>query len=310
MNPKIKRSARLSPSLAQTPADLSTPPSGPAGPAEGPPGEAKLSNSSKAQWLVKVGGKQILWTLLPILAVMAVWQVVAMMKIIPAAFFPPLEKIFGAIFELSGNGVLWSDIGLSMYRLAISVVIGILVGTTVGLIMGTNRIVERSLLPIMNFGLAVPGIALVPLAILIFGLSDLTLIAILIIEVIWVTMLNTWTAVKSVEQRYIDAALTMGTRGTEMFLKVLLPGALVGIIGGYRLAFSRGWRILVAGEMLTGVAGGLGYRIFEAREYFRSDIVYGGILVIGLFGLLLDRVILRSLESVTIERWGAVRKLK
>ncbi|MBX3093468.1 MAG: ABC transporter permease [Cryobacterium sp.] len=270
----------------------------------------KQSTSSKVTWLLSTGGKQLLWTLIPIVAVGAIWQIVATAKIIPAAFFPPLEKIFGAIFEMGANGTLWTDVGMSMYRLAISVVVGIIIGTSVGLVMGTSRIVERSLLPIMNFGLAVPGIALVPLAILIFGLSDLTLIAILIIEVIWVTMLNTWTAVKSVEQRYIDAARTMGTKGVEMFVKVLLPGALVGIIGGYRLAFSRGWRILVAGEMLTGVAGGLGYRIFEAREYFRSDIVYGGILIIGLFGLLLDRVILRSLEAATVERWGAVRKLK
>lgn len=271
---------------------------------------ADIGVGAKLVWLGRTGGRQLLVTAIPIAVAMAIWQGVAMSGVAHPALFPPLERIFSAIGEMAARGTLWTDIARSMYRLVVSVGIGIVVGTSLGLMMGTRAFFERAFTPLMNFGLATPGIALIPLAILWFGLTNMTIISILIIEVILVTMLNTWSSVKSVDQRLIDAARTMGCRGSELFRRILLPGSLVGIIGGYRLAFSRAWRILVAGEMLAGVAGGLGYRIFEARQMFRADMVYGGILIIGVIGLLLERVVLRSLEAATVDRWGAVRELK
>lgn len=270
----------------------------------------ELTLGAKVTWLVSHGARQVFLVLAPIAAAMLIWQVVAMTGAFHRSLFPPLQDIFAAIGEMAARGTLWRDIFSSMQRLVISVGIGAIIGTSLGLAMGTKSWVERSLMPLMNFGLATPGIALIPLAILWFGLTQTTIVSILIVEVILVTMLNTWSAVKSVDQRLIDAARTMGTRGSELFRSVLLPGSMVGIIGGYRLAFSRAWRILVAGEMLAGVAGGLGYRIYEARQFFRSDMVYGGILIIGLIGLFLERVVLRSIEAATVERWGVVRELK
>lgn len=270
----------------------------------------ELRLAEKAAWTTRSAAKQALITAIPVVIVLGIWQAIAMSGSMHPALFPGLEDIFAAMLELAERGVLWSDIARSGYRLAVSVAVGIVVGTSIGLAMGINRIVERMLVPLLNFGLATPGIAFIPLAILWFGLNDFTIISILIIEVVLVTMLNTWTSVKSVDQRLIDAARTMGVHGTELFYRVLLPGSLTGIIGGYRLAFSRSWRILVAGEMLAGVASGLGFRIFEARQLFRADIVYAGIIIIGILGLILERVVLRTLESATVERWGIVRELK
>jgi ABC-type nitrate/sulfonate/bicarbonate transport system permease component len=90
---------------------------------------------------------------------------------------------------------------------------------------------------------------------------------------------------------------------------VLIPAALPSIISGYRLAFSRCWRILIVAEMLVSVSSGLGYRIYWAREFFHSDIVYGALFVVGFIGLLIERVFLRTLEVMTVERWGTMREL-
>lgn len=262
----------------------------------------------RAVWVAQTAGRQVILTALPVMVVLAGWQALAMSPYAHPALIPPLQDIFTAMVRQAELGILWMDVRGSMVRLFISVGIGIPIGTFIGLTMGFSRWAERFFAPILNFGLATPGIALIPLAILWFGLTNMTIISILILESIWVTMLNTWTAVKSVDQRLMDAARTMGVRGFPLFLRVLLPGSLPGIIAGYRLAFSRAWRILVAGEMLAGVGDGLGFRIFEARQMFRADVVYGGILVIGFLGLLLERVILRTLEAVTVERWGMVRE--
>lgn len=265
---------------------------------------------TRALWATRRVGRQVVGTATPIIVFMALWQGVALSGIMPKAFFPGFGAMFTAIAGEAADGILWTDIGSSLYRLIISVFVGAVIGTGIGLLMGAKKWAEVALVPLMNFGLATPGIALIPMAILWFGLTDLTIISILIYEVVLVTVLNTWTAVKSVDQRLIDAGRTMGCTGPEMFLRILLPGALAGMMAGYRMAFSRAWRILVAGEMLAGVAGGVGYRIFEAQQFFRADMVYGGILIIGIIGLLIERVVLRSLEMATIDRWGAVRELK
>ena len=262
----------------------------------------------KAVWLVLIGLRQAVLTAFPLIVVLLGWQLLAMSPWTHPALVPPLQDIGTALVGQAQSGELWTDISGSMGRLFVSVIVGIPIGTLIGLLMGSNKWAERFFAPILNFGLATPGIALIPLAILWFGLTNMTIVSILILETVWVTMLNTWTAVKGVETRLIDAALTMGVRGFPLFGRVLLPGSLAGIIAGYRLAFSRSWRILVAGEMLAGVGNGLGFRIFEARQMFQADVVYGGILVIGFLGLLLERVILRSLEVATVERWGMVRQ--
>jgi ABC-type nitrate/sulfonate/bicarbonate transport system permease component len=116
--------------------------------------------------------------------------------------------------------------------------------------------------------------------------------------------------VKSIDLSLIRAGRAFGASGPSMFWRVLFPAALPSIITGYRLAFSRAWRILIVAEMLVSAAAGLGYRLYWARELFQTDVVYAGLLVVGTAGLLLERVVLRTLEKVTVERWGTVRELE
>jgi ABC-type nitrate/sulfonate/bicarbonate transport system permease component len=161
----------------------------------------------------------------------------------------------------------------------------------------------------MNFLLAIPGTAMFPLSMIWFGLTELAITSILMYEVALTVMLNTWTGVKTVDVSLIRAGRAFGVSGFSMFWRVLIPAALPSIIAGYRLAFSRCWRILIVAEMLVSVSAGLGYRIYWAREYFNSDLVYGSLFVVGVVGLLIERVLLRTLEVMTVERWGVMREL-
>ena len=184
-----------------------------------------------------------------------------------------------------------------------------IIGTVLGVLMGYFRLWERALVAPMNFLLAIPGTALFPLAMIWFGLTDFTIISILIYEVALTVMLNTWTGVKTVDMSLIRAGRAFGVSGLSMFRRVLIPAALPSIIAGYRQAFSRAWRILVVAEMLVSVSAGLGYRIYWAQEYFNSEVVFGSLFVVGIVGLLIERVFLRTLEMMTVERWGVVREL-
>ena len=251
----------------------------------------------------------LLSTVLPIVAIMVLWEVAVRLSHVPPAILPPLSDIFAAIWNMAYTGALWVDIGATLGRLVKSAVAGMIIGTVIGVLMGYFRIWERALVSPMNFLLAIPGTALFPLSMIWFGLSDLAIVSILIYEVALTVMLNTWTGVKTVDLSLVRAGRAFGVSGFALFYRVLIPAALPSIITGYRQGFSRAWRILVVAEMLVSVSAGLGYRIYWAREYFNTDIVFGSLFVVGIVGLLIERVFLRTLEVMTVERWGVMRSL-
>jgi len=254
-------------------------------------------------------GLNALTMLTPIAVIMLIWELTARFSGWPAAIFPPISDIFAAIYELAREGLLWQDVTGTLGRLFKSVIIGIFVGTLLGALMGYFKYWERAMVAPMNFLLAIPGTAMFPLSMLWFGLTELAITSILMYEVALTVMLNTWTGVKTVDSALIKAGRAFGVKGLGLFLRVLIPAALPSIISGYRLAFSRCWRILIVAEMLVSVSSGLGYRIYWAREFFHSDIVYGALFVVGIIGLLIERVFLRTLEVMTVERWGTMREL-
>jgi ABC-type nitrate/sulfonate/bicarbonate transport system permease component len=254
--------------------------------------------------------KNVAFTVLPILVIVVGWEVLVRVSNMPVAILPPLSNIFAATWAMAIEGTLWLDIGATLRRLFESAIIGIIAGTMLGVLMGYFKIWERMLIAPMNFLLAIPGTAMFPLSMIWFGLTELAITSILMYEVALTVMLNTWTGVKTVDLSLIRAGRAFGANGFSMFWRVLIPAALPSIIAGYRLAFSRCWRILIVAEMLVSVSSGLGYRIFWAREYFNTEVVYGALFMVGVVGLLIERVILRTLEIMTVERWGVMRELK
>jgi ABC-type nitrate/sulfonate/bicarbonate transport system permease component len=248
-------------------------------------------------------------TVLPLIGIMVLWEAAVRLSHVPPAVLPPLSNIFHAVWKMAYDGTLWGDIAATLGRLIESAVIGMTAGTVLGVLMGYFRLWERILVAPMNFLLAIPGTALFPLSMIWFGLTDFAIIAILIYEVALTVMLNTWTGVKTVDFSLIRAGRAFGASGLSLFLRVLIPAALPSIITGYRQGFSRAWRILVVAEMLVSVSAGLGYRLYWAQEYFNSDVVFGSLFVVGIVGLLLERVFLRTLEVLTVERWGVMREL-
>lgn len=251
----------------------------------------------------------VLSTIVPIVAVMLLWELAVRLSNVPPAILPPLSSIFAAIWKMAYEGTLWRDIGATLGRLFESAVVGMIAGTVLGVLMGYFRLWEKALVAPMNFLLAIPGTALFPLAMIWFGLTDFAIISILIYEVALTVMLNTWTGVKTVDLALVRAGRAFGVSGFALFWRVLIPAALPSIITGYRQGFSRAWRILVVAEMLVSVSAGLGYRIYWAQEYFNSEIVFGSLFVVGVVGLLIERVFLRTLEVMTVERWGVMREL-
>jgi ABC-type nitrate/sulfonate/bicarbonate transport system permease component len=176
-----------------------------------------------------------------------------------------------------------------------------------GIVTGRYRWVEDLLLPLVSIGNPIPGLAYAPLFVLWFGLGDIPAVLLVAFAAAFPIILNTWTGVRAVKEIWIRAAQAMGAADHQLFWKVVLPSALPYVLTGLRLGLARAWRVLVAVEMLTSVKLGLGWLIFGAREFLNTDVMLAGIAVIGIVGLLLEKLVFQKIEQLTVVRWGMMQ---
>lgn len=213
------------------------------------------------------------------------------------------------MFDEATNGYLFAHISTSILRLFISVFFALIAGTFVGVIMGASRTIEWIFVPVVNFFSTIPGIALFPATILFWGLTEKAVVITISFATCIPIILNTWVGVKTVNETLVNAARSMETKGLSLLFRILLPGSLPVVISGWRIGFARAWRVLLAGELLASPEMGLGVRIFDAQETLNSAVIYGGIIIIGFLGFAMERLVLRSLEVATVQRWGMLREL-
>ncbi|MFP6891261.1 MAG: ABC transporter permease [Nitrospinota bacterium] len=265
------------------------------------------SRASKIQFY----SRALIENMLPIVILLAIWEFVSWNEWVPPALFPRIWTIFNTIFEESfgPNGLLLNHIGTSILRLFISAFFALIAGTILGILMGASRTFEWMFVPVVNFFSVIPGIALFPATILFWGLTEKAVVITISFATSIPIILNTWVGVKTVNETLVHAARSMETKGVSLLVRVLLPGSLPVVISGWRIGFARAWRVLLAGELLASPEMGLGVRIFDAQETLNSEVIYGGIIIIGFLGFALERLVLRSLEVATVQRWGMMREL-
>jgi NitT/TauT family transport system permease protein len=152
-----------------------------------------------------------------------------------------------------------------------------------------------------------PAIALLPLALLWFGLGEKSLIFVIIHSVLWAVALNTHSGFMSVSPTLRMAGQNCGLRGISYVTQLLVPAAFPSILTGLKIGWAFAWRTLIAAELVFGVSsrsGGLGWFIFENRNQLEIPTVFAGLFTVILIGLVVESVIFRSIENVTIRRWG------
>lgn len=239
----------------------------------------------------------------PFVPLIIAWQIVAVLKIYPSYLFPSPLAVVSAFWDLVVSSALWTHIGNSLIRTVLGFSFGAGIALPLGLMMGINRPLSRYLSSLIVFFQAIPGLAWIPLVILWLGIGYAAVTFIIFISVFFPILINTIIGVRSIRSTVIEAARTLGASNLALLWEVYIPGALPSILAGLRLGFGFGWRALVAGEMIAS-SSGLGFMIFDARQYLRTDVVIVGMILLGLIWLVLDWAILRPIERKTVERWG------
>jgi len=155
-----------------------------------------------------------------------------------------------------------------------------------------------------------PAIALLPLAMLWFGLGEASLLFVLVNAVIWPFALAALSGFESVPETQRLVGRNYGLKGPAYVWYILIPSALPSLISGLRIGWAFAWRTLIAAELVFGVnsgQGGLGWFIFRARNELFTDTVFAGLATVILIGLLVEAVVFRGIESATVRRWGVMR---
>ena len=220
--------------------------------------------------------------------------------------FPTPWQVVTGTIELIRDGTLWQHIGASLFRVGCGFGLAVLVAVPLGLWMCWVNGAYLTLNPLFQMLRPISPIAWIPIAILWFGVGDVSPIFLIFISSVFPMVVQTTVGVHTIERRYLRAAANFGVSRATLFLQVVIPATLPQIIVGMRIGLGVAWLVVVAAEMIA-LRSGLGYLIIDSRNAGnRYDLVVAGMIIIGLIGLLLDGL-MRLLEGLKVVRWRYAR---
>lgn len=252
----------------------------------------------------------LLNALLGILLLLALWYLVAEIVIAwkGVAFPAPLDT-FTRLIELLGgeslyNESIYTHVGTSLMRwaagYALAVTVGILIGISLGIARKGHDI---GIIPVYILQM-IPGLAWVPIAVLLFGLGNVSTGFMIFMTALPPIALSTSSGIRGVQPNMVRAAEMTGASRPRIFFRVLLPASAMSVINGLRIGLANGWRVLIAVEMVVGVAIGLGYSIFQSRWSLDFEAAFVCIVIICVMGLVIEKLIFVVLEDKVRERMG------
>jgi NitT/TauT family transport system permease protein len=244
--------------------------------------------------------KTILPPLAVLIALIALWWVIVIQT--DSVIFPTPGQVVTGTLELVDDGTLWEHIGASLFRVGCGFGLAALVAIPLGLWMGRVDGAYITLNPIFQILRPISPIAWIPIAILWFGVGNLSPVFLIFIASVFPMIVQTAAGVHTIERRYLRAAENFGVSRYVLFRQVIVPAVLPEIIVGMRIALGVAWLVVVAAEMIA-LRSGLGYLIMDSRNAGnRYDLVVAGMIIIGIIGLILD-VVMRKLEGLKSVRW-------
>ncbi len=245
-----------------------------------------------------------------IIGVLVLYEIVARSGYFPAVLLPPLSKVAATLYASLIDGTMIQHAAATLYRVLFGMTLATIVAVPLGVLMARFKPVENFCLPLASALMPIPSLAWVPVFILWFGLGNTVAILIVFYASTFPILLNTWSGVRSVNPLWLRAAGAMGAGGQSLFWKVMIPAASPFIITGIRQAFLRAWIAVIGAEFLAASDFGLGWVIFDAKEFLNADLMLASLAVIGFIGFVFERVVFGSVEKATVMRWGMVRAAK
>jgi NitT/TauT family transport system permease protein len=231
--------------------------------------------------------RAVLLPLTVLIVAIAIWSALWLLQVFPPSVFPSPLAVAKGLGEEISTGRLPADLVASLFRVTTGFMLAVLLGIPVGLWLGNHVRSRLAFLPALNFFRSLSPLAWIPFAILWFGIGDLPAIFLIFMAC------------------FFPVARDYRFSGLELLTKVTLPAIAPQVITSLRVTAGLAWLVVVAAEMIAG-RDGLGFAIWDARNGLRMDLLVAGMIVIGVIGMVIDRVLMR-LTKIRSVRWGYER---
>ena len=245
-----------------------------------------------------------------LLTVVVAWQLYTVVGDVEPLMFPQFTDTLIALYDALANGSLVGKVLNSMQVLVIGYAVGLALAAAFTMFAVSTRIGSDFLSTITSMFNPLPAIALLPLAMLWFGLGTMSLVFVLVHSVLWAVALNTHTGFLAVSETQRMVGRNYGLKGVRYVAKILIPAAFPSILAGMKIGWAFAWRTLIAAELVFGTSsgeGGLGWFIYENSQDLQTAHVFAGLFTVILVGILVENVIFRNLELRTVMKWGMQR---
>jgi NitT/TauT family transport system permease protein len=254
----------------------------------------------------KTGAKSILF----VVAVLTIWKILFLLKLFPPLLFPEPEAVIKTLLQEIVEGSLLIKAGNSLYMVFAGLFMSLLlvfIFATLAMMSQAIHNLAKTLISVLD---PLPGIALLPLAILWFGIDQKAILFVMLHSIIWPVLLNILTGFETVPVIYKEMGMSIGLSKIRMVTDIYIPAALPSILSGIKTGWSRAWRALIAAEMIFGAAGnsaGLGWDIYLKRAYLDMPGIIASLIIIMIIGILIENFFFKRVEKATIVKWGMVR---
>jgi len=241
-----------------------------------------------------------------VLALLLIWQAYAMWLDNPL-MFPTFTATAKAFVGALASGELLDRTVNSLKMLLTAYAIGAALAITLTILAISTR-VGNDILEVLTATLnPLAPVALLPLALLWFGLGAPSIVFVLVHAVLWALTLNIYNGFTAVSQTLRMVGRNYGLRGLGFVFRILIPAALPSILTGLKVSWAFGWRTLIAAELVFGVSsgsGGIGWFIYEKKNQLDIDLVFAGLLTVIVIGILVENVLFKTIEKRTVLKWG------
>lgn len=259
-------------------------------PTVSPAAPIALPESRRQRWAQQVFrlGADSFFNILSLVLGLAIWELIG--HVVDLAYFPPFTAVAARTVELTTSGRVLPDLARSVQNLAVGFGVASAAGITVGVLMGRFRLLERMLDPYVYGLMTTPTIVFAPVYFSIFGLDRWAIIALIIQYTIFIVIVNTVTAVHSVDRELLEMASVFGGNERQKLRKIVFPGALPLVMAGLRLGMGRSVKGMINGELLIAVVG-LGATSQGFARAFDAEGVFAVLLVVVLVALVATKIV-------------------
>ncbi|MFW5827824.1 MAG: ABC transporter permease [Alkalispirochaeta sp.] len=245
------------------------------------------------------------WAL--VLAAIPLWEVVRLLGGVSPLVMPPVSEVAHALIRAVWTGALLRQVAISLAVIIGGAGFALVLALIAVLIAGASKTVEAAIEILGSLLHPLPGIALLPVIVLWFGIGPAAVLVVIIHSVFWPVLTNVQAGYRSIPATWRMVAENYRVTGLGYLLRIALPATAPYLLAGLRIAWARAWRALISAEMLFGAVaagGGLGWFVHSRRVFMDTPGLFAGILAVMAVGSFVESVVFSTVEARTIRRWG------